>query len=508
MKVKVVILIVLLAALKLSAQQLGMYSHYFYKPMIYNPAFTGNENATNVMVVSRSQWTDFRNAPQLNILSADGRFMNEKAGLGVTVISDKKGLSNRTSGYLNYAYRLKITDDMHVLFGASFGAVNHQFNFTNALVENNTDPTLFTSNEQKTTLDANAGIGLIWKGLEFGVSVPQLIGNKVNYVDNESTRAYYTHTRHYLGTLKYKYFISKDKGISIAPMGLVRFVPNTPFQYDGNLNFEWQDKFWIGATYKSDYAVGGNAGFCIHKQLYIGYSYDFIIGSIGKYAGTSHEIMVNFKFGKNKKQTPEPIAEEVKKEPVESVAKNAAYEKRMDSLHQALAESQKKIEELSKKIDQQGVQLNQVANTPPKLQIQTQQEQTPPQNNQPIEQTTPVNVSENQNSVAIQSNTSKTIEEGVWMAANDAADFTDDKNTIPEGSFYVIVGTFTYRDLAIAEAKRYKEKGYSANWIFFGPKNYNYVYITKLKSKTDAVKKAKEMQSQGVKDAWVQLILD
>jgi type IX secretion system PorP/SprF family membrane protein len=484
MKIKYAILtMLLLAVMQITAQQVGMYGHYFYKPMIYNPAFTGTDDGTNVMVVSRSQWTDFRNSPQLNILSADGNFMNEKGGLGLIVVSDKKGLSNRTSGNVNYSYKIKFNDDAHLLFGVSLGIVNQQFNFNNAIVENNTDPTLFANSEQKTTFDGNAGIGFVWKGLQFGAAVPQIIGNRINYVDNTNVRAYYTQTRHYLGTLKYKFYLSKEKGISIAPMGLVRFVPNTPFQYDGNLNFDWKDKFWIGATYKSDYAVGANAGFCIHKQLYVGYSYDFIIGSISKYAGTSHELMVNFKFGKNKKTTPEPIVEE-KVKPITKL-ENEAYVKRMDSLQKQLQQSQEKINELAKKLEQQ----QQVA--PQNTAIQT-----------------PTYTENNQNTAAVESNTTKTQEEGVWMVANESKDFINDKNLNPEGSFYVIVGTFTYRDLAIAEAKRYTERGYQANWIYFGPKKYNYVYVAKYLSKAVALKKAKEMQALGIKDAWIQLIIE
>ncbi len=497
MKYKFIILTLFVFSVQLNAQQIGMYSHYFYKPMIYNPAFTGSDEATNVMVISRSQWTDFRNSPQLNILTVDGSILENKAGFGAQLISDKKGLTNRTSGNLFYSYKLKLSDDAIILFGVSAGIVNQRINYFDALVENNTDPTLFSSNEQKTTFDANAGLGFNWKGLQFGAAVPQIIGNKINYVDNTNVRAYYSQARHYMGSLKYKFFISKEKGISITPLALVRFVPNTPFQYDGNINFDWQNKFWIGATYKSDYAVGANAGFCIHKQLYVGYSYDFIIGNIAKYAGTSHEIMVNLKFGKNKKTNTEPIVEEKKEE---KKLENETYVKRIDSLQNQVQLSNQKINELAKKIERQ--QLNQASNsqiTP--IEIKTNPVITSPPLNQNID-------TQNQNTAAVESNSSKVNEEGIWLVANEARDFFDDKNKNPEGAFYVVVGTFTYRDLAIAEAKRYVEKGYQATWIYFEPKKYNYVYVAKYLSKAVALKKAKEMQALGIKDAWIQFIIE
>ena len=71
------ILFTFISALAVNAQQVGMYSHYFYKPMVYNPAFTGTGDATNVMFISRAQWSDFKGAPQLNIATVDGSLMNK-----------------------------------------------------------------------------------------------------------------------------------------------------------------------------------------------------------------------------------------------------------------------------------------------------------------------------------------------------------------------------------------------------------------------------------------------
>ncbi|MDP1744536.1 MAG: type IX secretion system membrane protein PorP/SprF, partial [Bacteroidota bacterium] len=278
------------------AQQIGMYSHYFYKPLVYNPAFTGSSDDPNATIISRSQWTDFTNAPQLTVFTVDGNLMDKKVGVGLGLISDRKGITNRVGGHLYYSYRLKLNDDTRLMFGLSAGDIDHTVDFSKELVENSLDPTLYNNSQHKTSFDASLGLAFTWKALEVGAAVPQIIGNKINYVDSTNVRAYYTQARHYMASVKYSFLISEEKGISVAPQALVRFVPQSPFQFDGNINLEWKDKFWIGATYKSDYAVAANVGFCLHKQLCVGYSYDFIIGPIGKYSGMIHEIMVNFKF--------------------------------------------------------------------------------------------------------------------------------------------------------------------------------------------------------------------
>lgn len=468
-----------------NAQQIGMYSHYFYKPMVYNPAFTGTSDATNVMFISRSQWSDFKGAPQLNLATFDGSLLNKKVGLGVMLMSDRKGITNRIGGDLYYSYRLNINDDMHLQFGVSLGVVDHQVDYSKALVESANDPTLFTDSQNKTVFNGNAGLAFVWKELEFGVAVPQVIGNRVNYVDTSNVRGYYTQARHYMGSLKYKFYINKEKGLSIAPQGLVRFVPNTPFQYDGNVNFDWQDKFWIGATYKSGYAVGANVGFCIHKQLYVGYSYDFIIGDIGEYSGMAHELMLNFKFGKNKKTEVAELPKEDKK--AEELAA-----KRMDSLETELSTSQAKLKALSDKVDQ----------------LSKQQAQTPVNNNQVSNQNTTPN-NQNQNSQMGENSPNKRVEDGVLIVTSNKAEFKDEDGFKPPKGYYVVIGTYFYRDLAEAETKRFIAKGYqTADWVYSGPKNFNYIFMFKCTTKEEALEKLKIARDAGVKDAWLQELID
>ncbi len=328
------------------AQQVGMYSHYFYKPMLYNPAFSGSDNVTNAMLIHHNQWADFKGAPRLTVFTIDGNLIDNKVGLGMSLINDKKGIANRTTGNLSYSYKIDINSDIHALFGLSLGVVYQTLDFSKTLVENNADPNLFSDLQRKTALDASAGMACNWKELELSVAVPQIMQNKINYVDYSNVRGYYAMARHYMISVKYKYFIVPEKGISIVPQGLVRFVPNAPFQYDGFVTFDWKDKFWAGIAYKSNYALAANIGFFAHKRFVVGYSYDFIIGSIGSYSGMSHEIMMNFKFatsGKNKVDS------------TNTALKNANYEELISNLQAEVDSTEKSIKELEDKIKQSEV---------------------------------------------------------------------------------------------------------------------------------------------------------
>ncbi len=471
------------------AQQIGMYSHSFYKPMIYNPAFTGSEDETNVMLLSRSQWIDFKDAPQLTIFTIDGNLMDKKVGLGMDFISDRKGITNRTSGNLFYSYKLIVNDDSRLFFGLSFGIKDQTIDFSKALVESSTDPTLYTDSQHKTSFDACPGIAFLWKKLEFGVAVPQIIGNKIKLkgnTDSTNVRAYYTEARHYLISLKYSYLLSKEQNISIAPQGLIRFVPHTPFQFDGTVNLDWKDKCWIGATYKNDYAIAVNIGFCIQEQLFIGYSYDFIIGGIGKYSGMSHEIMVNFKFGNNKKSETSTL-----KDTATAVLENSDYENKLDELQNQLKKNQKKLTELNEKLDQQAKTQFAASQLAAKqaliIQNEKQVTDTQTKNQKPNTQSAKPGIQD---------------KDGIFVTPRSG--FKNNQNLLPEKGYYVIVGIFFYRDFANDEVKNFVNRGFkNTNWIYYDNNQNNYVFTHRLNTKEEAFEKVKEVNAEGGSKSWI-----
>lgn len=314
MRKLVVLVSLLFLTVVTHAQQLEMLAHSFYKPMIINPAFTGSSGYYNTMLMRRMQWTGFNGAPVLNMFNFDGNFKRKEIGLGINLYNETRGISSRTGGNLFYAYRLKLNDDINLLFGISAGGLSQALNFSNVVVESESDPNLLAGNQQKISYDANAGLAFTWKSLELGLSVPQIIGNKIQYT-SDTLSSTFLQDRHYLGFLKYKVNLNEGKGIALVPQAIFRYLPNAPIQFDAGLKFDWNDKFWVSAIYRSQYAMAANIAFRIKKHFYIGYSYDIMLGNIGKYAGLSHEVMLNFKFGKEKEdKTPAiedtPIVEE------------------------------------------------------------------------------------------------------------------------------------------------------------------------------------------------------
>ncbi|MFL5763602.1 MAG: PorP/SprF family type IX secretion system membrane protein [Bacteroidia bacterium] len=481
---KLISICLLSAASVVNAQQTSRYSHEFYLPMIYDPAFTGSGDAMMASLVSRAQWIDFKNSPQQNIFLMDGTLPNGKMSLGISLFSDKKGISRKTGGDLYYAYHLKLGEKAGLSLGLSLGVLDHTLFYSEAVIEDPTDPMLVGTSQRETALNANAGLRFNWKGLDLGFAAPQLLGNSVEFQDNTSGSAYYALSRHYLGSLSYHIMISEAKQLSLTPAAVVHFLPNAPLYYDANLNLSWKEKFWIGATYKSEHAIAANAGICLGKKLSVGYSYDIIIGKIGGYSGSSHEVMLSFVFGKEK-----PAEKNEGKATVSG--DNAAA----DSLRGELEVKDSKIayeKAKSAELDEQLKKLKQENETLKANQAAGNTSTTP-------------NTTDHATATPADPGKTTTADVTVPKTAGLVKDYVyADNNKKLKTGYYVIVGAYLNKNFAEDELKKLRRSGYRSSKLLYSPeKGYTYVCASVQSSKNDALEKVNKLKSNGMAEVWV-----
>ena len=208
---RILIAIACLPFLSLEAQQLPMFSTYFYKPFVYNPALAGDKDVTEVFAINRNMFNDFQGSPVFNVAAVDGVLKKKKAYAGFLMANQRKGLMNNTNAFGTYSYRANFADDIYLKLGMSVGISDQSINYSKLLVANYADPFLFTSNQRKTALDGNAGLSFHLMGLTLGFSMPQVFGSKLKYSDGQSTRAFYQQSRHFLGSLQYEIPLNEEK---------------------------------------------------------------------------------------------------------------------------------------------------------------------------------------------------------------------------------------------------------------------------------------------------------
>ncbi len=285
-----------LGILKIQAQQDPMYTHYMYNTLMVNPGYAGSRDALTITALHRSQWVDFKGAPVVQSLTLHSPFKNEHFGVGLSVLNDKIGPSNKTSIFGDFAYRMKLNKKSKLALGLSAGANIFQGNLSSLQLDQQSDPA-FQNNLSNRVLP-NFGFGIYYSRERFyaGISAPGLLQNnysKVSLVNG--TNLVGAEQRHY-------FFIAgavlniTDK-LAFKPTTLVKVTSAAPIQADFTASFIIMKKVLLGVMYRTGDAVGGLIGFNVTDQLNLGYSYDWSYGlRTGKYNQGSHEIVLRYDF--------------------------------------------------------------------------------------------------------------------------------------------------------------------------------------------------------------------
>ena len=102
-----------------NAQQLPLYSNYFFTPYMYNPAMSGLNGSTEVAIINRRQWTGVQGAPTTSAIAANGNLNEMKFGWSAYAFSDRTDIVSRTGVYGAYAYHLKFSEKNSISLGMS-----------------------------------------------------------------------------------------------------------------------------------------------------------------------------------------------------------------------------------------------------------------------------------------------------------------------------------------------------------------------------------------------------
>lgn len=336
------------------SQQVPLNNHYMLNSFVFNPADAGVEKNVNAYLIRNQRFGSFQGATVNNYLTVDGSFMKDKAGLGFQLAHQTHGIQQQISSSLSYSYSIQLMKDHYLRLGISAGLLDNRIDKDAINVMQNDDPYLLSMRSSVSTFDLNAGISYYYKNLKIGIAVPQIIGNKAGF-DKSNSRGYYRLSRHFMGMAQMNFKLGEK--FNTTPNVLVRYVPGAPFQYDGTLQFDYMKKIWISGTYKSAYAVQVNLGFQVAKQFKIGYSYEYIIGSINKYStAVHHEMLIGFTFPSKHetkivevKADPTPHDDSREKELQEllnkALAEKQALEREVEIAQNETKELEEKIEE-------------------------------------------------------------------------------------------------------------------------------------------------------------------
>ncbi len=294
MKRILIFLFVFLSSLVM-AQQTPLVSHYMFNGLVLNPAYAGSKEFVSTTMMYRKQWVGFDGAPVTYSGSIHGLLPKKKLGMGAFIQKDKIGKTNQTDAYVSLAYHLPIGDVSKLSVGLQMGFTNFSSNVVELTYWDPGDK-IFDYNTFTSVLP-NAGFGAYFYRPLFyaGLSVPYLVNYKPSENFDQETKQI-----HHLGRRAYFTMggiIETEHDIKIKPSVLVKKEGDAPMQYDLNVNFLFNEIFWIGASYRSDEAIVALFEYQINRKFRVGYSYDITLGGISNYNSGSHELMLGYDFG-------------------------------------------------------------------------------------------------------------------------------------------------------------------------------------------------------------------
>ncbi len=486
-------LLLMFGAAAIQAQQIPIYSNAFFTPFVYNPAMSGSKGVTEAALIHRRQWADVQGSPETSALTLNGALNKQKFGYSLYGYSDRTDVFQQLGVYGAYAYHVQLSDKNTLSFGLGAGYLNRTIDLQAVRVVDPNDPVLLLTPSSRGVFDLNAGVNLKISALQLGFAVPQLLNNKIKYSENYNGDVFYQLIRHYVVNAQYDLEIEGDRMI-LTPYVLVRSAENVPIQFDGGAMFNMKKFGYVGAQYRSDYAVTASLGVYLTDELSIGYSHDFSTSDYATALGTSNEFMLRYSFGSNARN--ERLENEIKK-------LKAADKAQMEEVETTVDERLEEFKDELKK-QQAAAAATQAANAPtdPNTAGQggTQNgNQANPNAGNP--NATNPNAA-NQGGAQAGGQTGGGNQNGGYPAENLAT-------SVEPGSkgFYVVAGVFSSEANARRQLDNVTSQGVQARFFRDPVNGFYYVYVLKFSNYRDAAKaKSTGMNGSYKGELWIKIV--
>jgi len=275
----------------LMGQMFPLSDHYVYNGLFINPAFAGCHDALSTTISYRDQWVGFKDAPKSYILSLHTPVNNDRIGLGMIIENNSIGIFKETNLIANYAYRMELRDGKLAL-GLGFGVTLLNTAWNELDVTDAGDIQLMNNPTSAVLPTFSLGTYYYTKKYYIGISAPLFLSHELD----KSTGKYKISNN--LSGCNYffsgGYTVGISNQVKFLPSILIKYHQGNVIQVDYNAQINLKDRIWMGIGYRSRDMLVGMLQCQLNYQLRMAYSYDFDLGSIGKYENGSHEFVLSY----------------------------------------------------------------------------------------------------------------------------------------------------------------------------------------------------------------------
>jgi type IX secretion system PorP/SprF family membrane protein len=292
---------------------------------LYNPAFSGIEEFTDLKLSYRNQWSGFgANAPKFLNLSLNTRLKQpldlkynsmrmgrpsivqpEKLprrkrvihGLSINIFQSKFGAISQVGGALGYSLNYPISKKFRIAAGLSSVIDNRKIQLGDLTFEK-PDPFyqhLLNSPSSQLDVSLRAGFLLYAGGFYFGASYLSFLNQSIESSGIALEELFYK------ASFQTGFSLDLSPSVTVKPSMLVYLQADNKLLIDYNIKTYFDSKGWIGVTYRNSKNGIGLLGFNATPFLSAAYSYEVSFGGLQQFTDSSHELMLIFKINNFKK---------------------------------------------------------------------------------------------------------------------------------------------------------------------------------------------------------------
>lgn len=285
-----------------------------------------------------------------------------KAGFGLSVTNDKKGILTNSALRISFAYNAILADHSSVRFGLSAGG---SWNTIDMESVNTNDPAFANALDNNASLTGNAGISFHHKSIHFGVSMPSIFSP--SYVSTDAFNI--TEVKPFQSIIvnaSNRFYFNDNKNV-FEPYAIYRMNTDLPSQFEVAGLLHLNHVIWLGGSYKQDFGISALGGVKLQNLFAIGASYSLANSGINELNSPTVEVSLSLLLGPRKKGIhPYSFVNTVKekeKKPTGKSASEAIAEKRKveEAERKKQAEAQAKAREEEAKQKQQQLEADRKA---------------------------------------------------------------------------------------------------------------------------------------------------
>lgn len=293
MRRSILVVVLMITTQVLRAQQDPLFSQNMFNHMTVNPAFAGEQGRWMISGIYRNQWQSMEGAPETYAFNIDAplKIKRMDGGIGFNLMNDKAGMLSTMHLMLNYSYKVRLNFGVLSL-GTKLGIVNTKIDGEYYIPDGNAsdDPALNQESVSKSMFDMGLGVFLTGNKFYSGIAISHITKPKMKVGQTGE----FFFGRHLCVTGGYTVEISPKFDVQPSVFMNTDFISS---QFNMNANLVFNKMIWGGVSYRYQEAVIFMGGMELKNGIMVGYSYDWNMGSVGRYIGGSHEVTIAYGFG-------------------------------------------------------------------------------------------------------------------------------------------------------------------------------------------------------------------